>query len=38
MGLYEVVTLMQSQALAFGLTAEQVGLSGVDAERDVLGA
>lgn len=36
--LYEVVTLMRNQAVAFGLTDEDVGLLGVDPERDVLGS
>jgi hypothetical protein len=36
--LYEVVTLMMNQAVAFGLTDEDVGLLGVDPERDVLGS
>lgn len=36
MAFYEVVTLMQQQAVAFGLTADQVGLGGVVPESDIL--
>jgi hypothetical protein len=33
MALYEVISLMQMQAEAFGLTAEDVGLAGIDPNR-----
>jgi hypothetical protein len=36
MAWYEVASLIQQQAGAFGLSLSQVGLSGFDAERDVL--
>lgn len=35
-GLYEAVSLMQQQAVAFGLPPEAVGLMGRDADRDLL--
>lgn len=37
MAFYEVVGLMQNQAEVFGLTDADIGLDGVDPERDVLG-
>ena len=35
-GLYEIVSLMQQQALAFGLPLSDVALDGVDPDRDLL--
>jgi hypothetical protein len=37
MAWYEVTSLIQQQAAAFGLSPSQVGLEGFDAERDLLG-
>jgi len=37
MAWYEVTSLIQQQAAAFGLLPSQVGLEGFDAERDLLG-
>jgi hypothetical protein len=34
--LHEVVSLMQQQAEAFGLAVGDVGLAGIDPERDLL--
>ena len=36
MAWYEVTSLIQQQAAAFGLSLTQVGLGGFDAERDLL--
>lgn len=36
MAWHEIVSLMQQQAGAFGLTNEDVGLAGIDPERDLL--
>jgi len=36
MAWYEVASLIQQQAAAFGLPLSQLGLSGFDAERDLL--
>ena len=36
MAWYEVTSLIQQQAAAFGLPLSQVGLVGFDAERDIL--
>lgn len=36
MAWYEVTSLIQQQAAAFGLSRAQCGLSGFDAERDLL--
>ncbi len=36
MGLHEVISLMQQQAIAFGLPAEVVGLDAIDPERDLV--
>lgn len=33
---FEVVSLMQQQAVAFGIPLASVGLNGVDPERDLL--
>ena len=35
-GWHEIVSLMQQQAEAFGLAVEDVGLGGIDPERDLL--
>lgn len=32
MALYEVITLMRQQAMAFGINDQQIGLDGYDAE------
>lgn len=37
MAWYEVTSLIQQQAAAFGLSLSEVGLDGFDAERDLLG-
>jgi hypothetical protein len=34
---WEVVSLMLSQATAFGIPAEDLGLAGVDPDRDLMG-
>jgi hypothetical protein len=36
MGLHEVVSLMQQQALAFGIPTEDTGLADIDPERDLI--
>lgn len=36
MAFYEVISLMQQQADAFGLHYEELGLAGLDADRDLL--
>jgi len=36
MGLYEVISLMQQQATAFGLEASDLNLHDLDPERDLL--
>lgn len=36
MAMHEIVSLMQQQAEAFGLAVEDVGLGGIDPERDLL--
>jgi hypothetical protein len=36
MAFHEVVSLMQQQADAFGMTHEEVGLSGISPERDLI--
>jgi hypothetical protein len=36
MALHEVISLMQQQASAFGLTLEEIGLDGMDPERDLI--
>ena len=36
MAFYEVISLMQQQALAFELPLAEVGLDGIDADRDLL--
>jgi hypothetical protein len=36
MGLHEVVSLMQEQAVAFGIPLKDIGLEGIDPERDLL--
>jgi hypothetical protein len=36
MGLHEAVSLMLQQAKAFGISAEDVGLAGIDPDRDFL--
>ena len=36
LAVYEVITVMLTQAEAFGLTAADVGLESVDPERDLL--
>ena len=36
MALHEVVSLMQQQAVAFGLAVEDIGLVGLDPERDLI--
>ena len=33
---HEVVSLMQQQAVAFGIPLEELGLDGIDPERDLL--
>jgi hypothetical protein len=33
---YEVVSLMQQQAVAFGISLDQLGLGDIDPERDLL--
>ena len=35
-GLYEVVSLMQQQAIAFDIPLEEIGLADVDPERDLI--
>ncbi len=36
MGLHEAVSLMQQQAVAFDLRLDEIGLEGLDPERDLL--
>jgi hypothetical protein len=36
MGLHEAISLMQEQAVAFGMPLGDVGLDGIDPERDLL--
>ena len=36
MGLYEAVSLLARQADAFGMDRDEVGLAGVDPDRDLL--
>jgi len=36
MGFHEVVSLMQEQAIAFGIPLDAIGLEGVEPERDLL--
>lgn len=36
MAFHEVISLMQQQAEAFGITFEEIGLTEVDPERDLL--
>ena len=36
MAFHEVVSLMQSQAAAFGITREEIGLAGIEPEVDLL--
>jgi hypothetical protein len=35
MGFHRVISLMQQQALAFGLEVNEVGLEGIDPNRDL---
>ncbi len=36
MAYYEVVSLMQNQAISFGLPLEDVGLHGIDPDKDLI--
>lgn len=36
MAYYNVISLMLQQASLFGLTAEEIGLSGIDPDKDLL--
>ena len=36
MGLYEAVSLLVQQADAFGMNRDEVGLAGIDPQRDLL--
>jgi hypothetical protein len=35
LGLYEVISLMQQQAIAFGISTEAIGLADIDPDRDL---